>query len=59
VPVNRGPSLSRTNHAIAEAAIADALARQEREEARQRRNEEASRAVIEHPNGIALVDPRK
>jgi hypothetical protein len=39
VPVNRGPSLAATSGAIAAAVIADATARQERDEAAQRSRE--------------------
>lgn len=55
----RGASFERCSTAIADAAIADATARQEREEARQQRNEAAARAVLQRPWGIALVEPQK
>jgi hypothetical protein len=57
--VKRGHSYAACNDAIADAAIADAKAQQEREEARQRRNQAASRASLGHPERNALVEPRK
>jgi hypothetical protein len=59
VTPNRGPSLLSCSDAIAAAVIADATARQEREEAAQRRREEAWRAVMRYPQRIALVDLRR
>jgi hypothetical protein len=56
VPVNRGPSLANCSTAIAAAVIADATAPEEREDARQRRNEAAARAVMRRPERIAPVD---
>ena len=54
--VDRGHSDKACNAASADAVIADATAREAREDARQRRSEEASRAVMRRPERIALVD---
>jgi hypothetical protein len=54
-PVNRGPSLANCSTAFAAAVIADATACEEREDARQRRDEAAARAVMRRPERIALV----
>ena len=54
--MDRGHSDKACNAASADAVIADATAREAREDARQRRCEEASRAVMRRPERIALVD---
>jgi hypothetical protein len=51
--VNRGPNLASCSAAIAAAIIADATAREKREEAHRRRCEEAFRAVQRHPLSVA------
>jgi hypothetical protein len=56
VLVNRGPSLASCSAAIAAAAIADATAKEKREEAAERRREEAFRAVQRYPLRVALAD---
>lgn len=58
MPVNRGPSLANCSAAIVAAIEADAEARQQREEAARRRRDEAFRAVLRHPQRIALVQLR-
>jgi hypothetical protein len=45
--------------AIATAVVADATARERREEAAQRRREEGWRAVMRHPLSVAVVEPRR
>jgi hypothetical protein len=59
VPVPRGPSLASCATAIAAAAVAEAAAREQREEAAQQRREEAWRAAMQRPQSIALTLPRK
>jgi hypothetical protein len=59
MPVPRGPSLASCATAIAAAAVAGAVARDRREEAAQRRREEAWRAVLRRPLSTALVEPRR
>jgi hypothetical protein len=58
VPVNRGPSLRGTSDAIAAAVVADIEAREQREEDARQRRDEAFRAVIRHPERVALVEPQ-
>jgi hypothetical protein len=57
VPVPRGPGLASCATAIAAAVVADAQAREQRVEARQRRSEEAWRAALGRPLSVARVDP--
>jgi hypothetical protein len=59
VPVPRGPSLASCSTAIAAAAVAEPVAREQREEAAQQRREEAWRAAMQRPQSIALTLPPK
>jgi hypothetical protein len=54
VIVPRGPSLASASTAIAAAVVADAKAREQREEAALRLRKEAWRNVARHPERIAL-----
>jgi hypothetical protein len=54
--VNRSPSFASCSTAIAAAVLADALAREQRVEAAQRRREETVRAALRRPERIAVVD---
>jgi hypothetical protein len=56
VPVNRGLSFATCSTAIAAVVVADALAREQREKAAQRRREETVRAALRRPERTALVD---
>jgi hypothetical protein len=57
--VNRGPNLASCSAAIAAAVIADAEAREQREEAHRRSSEEVRRAVMRRPDRVALTPPPK
>jgi len=58
MPVNRGPSFLSCSAAIVAAVVADAVAREQREEAHRRWSEEAFRAVLRRPDRVALQNGR-
>jgi hypothetical protein len=57
--VNRGPSLSNCSAAIVAAVVADARAREQRDEAARGRQEEVFEETQRHPLKVAWVEPPK